>query len=136
MKRRYFSIEEAEAIIPILRHDLLRLMTINKSLSLINNFQVKYENKEETAIHEIRINKRFHRLSYEYYRLLERIQSKGCVIENLGKGFVDFHSKLETHDIYLCWNITEDRIKSWHELDQNYLSRKPISILKTKVVRK
>ena len=57
---------------------------------------------------------------------LERIQSTGCVVKDLDVGLLDFPSRLNGEDVYLCWKLGEDRIRFYHRQDEGFSGRKPI----------
>jgi hypothetical protein len=57
---------------------------------------------------------------------LERIQSTGCVVKDLEVGLLDFPSRLNGEDVYLCWKLGEDRIRFYHRQDEGFAGRKPI----------
>jgi len=57
---------------------------------------------------------------------LERIQSTGCVVKDLEIGLLDFPSRIDGEDVYLCWRLGEDRIRFYHRQDEGFAGRKPI----------
>jgi hypothetical protein len=57
---------------------------------------------------------------------LEHIQSTGCVVKDLEVGLLDFPSRLNGEDVYLCWRLGEDRIRFYHRQDEGFSGRKPI----------
>lgn len=57
---------------------------------------------------------------------LERIQSTGCVVKDLDIGLLDFPSRIDNKDVYLCWKLGEDRIRFYHAQDEGFAGRKPI----------
>jgi hypothetical protein len=57
---------------------------------------------------------------------LERIHSMGCIVKDLDIGLLDFPSRLNNEDVYLCWRLGEDRIRFYHRQDEGFAGRKPI----------
>lgn len=57
---------------------------------------------------------------------LERIQSTGCIVKDLDIGLLDFPSRIDNKDVYLCWKLGEDRIRFYHAQDEGFAGRKPI----------
>ena len=39
---------------------------------------------------------------------------------------LDFPSRLNNEDVYLCWRLGEDRIRFYHRQDEGFSGRKPI----------
>ena len=57
---------------------------------------------------------------------LQELEQIGCEFKGFEEGLVDFHGKLEDHEILWCWRMGEDRITHWHELDAGFAGRQPI----------
>ncbi|MBU1201955.1 MAG: DUF2203 domain-containing protein [Nanoarchaeota archaeon] len=135
MNKIYLSITEAEELLPIIRKKLRRLIGINKALSILNSLDLEYEDEYETLMQDIKINKKFHKLSFEFYNLMEELHENGCILKDIEEGTVDFYSFFEGREIFLCWNIKEENIKYWHELECGRQCKKPVSIIKNNLAR-
>jgi hypothetical protein len=57
---------------------------------------------------------------------LNRILETGCLIKDLEVGLLDFPSRLNNEEIYLCWRLGEDRIRFYHRQDEGFAGRKPL----------
>ena len=57
---------------------------------------------------------------------LNSINQKGILVKNIEQGLVDFPSIKDGREIYLCWNMGEESIDYWHEIDSGYSGRQPI----------
>jgi hypothetical protein len=57
---------------------------------------------------------------------IERIHETGCIVKDLDIGLLDFPSRLNNEDVYLCWQLGEDRIRFYHRQDEGFSGRKPI----------
>jgi len=62
----------------------------------------------------------------EVRRLLETIEQAGIVLRDIDRGLVDFPSLLDDREIYLCWELGEDAVAYWHDLDAGYGGREPL----------
>lgn len=62
----------------------------------------------------------------EVQRLLSKLNEAGIVVRDVDRGLVDFPSLREGQEVYLCWELGEDRVEHWHDLDSGYRSRRPI----------
>ncbi len=130
MSRIYFTLEEANGILPTIKPKMERLMKLNEDINAIS--QMNLEPLEESVENEllmINANKEFHRLSLEFFALMEELVKMGCIVKDLEEGILDFYSKKDDRDIYLCWKAGEKEIAAWHDLDRDYDERKPVSIL-------
>ena len=62
----------------------------------------------------------------EVRRLLETIEQSGIVLRDIDRGLVDFPALLDDHEVYLCWELGEDEVAFWHELETGYGGREPL----------
>ena len=145
MPKKYFTIEDAQKLLPKIKKSLLRLQNLKKTIDAIlsvridsreigyeefietsygNKVSVELKNKE--FLSNTKLNKEYHKISYEFYKELENLEKTGCVLKDLEQGLVDFYCKFEKRDIFLCWKLGEDKVKAWHEIDSGFASRNPI----------
>lgn len=130
MAKKYFTVESAQKQLPKTRKSLIKLqnlkMAIDAILSVrIDPNEIGYEEFLET---NTKLNKEYHKLSYEFYRELEKLERIGCLLKDLDQGLVDFYCKFEGRNIFLCWRLGESRIDAWHEIDEGFIGRKPLDI--------
>jgi hypothetical protein len=57
---------------------------------------------------------------------LTRILETGCIIKDLDVGLLDFPSRINNQEVYLCWRLGEDRIRFYHRQDEGFAGRKPL----------
>ena len=125
--KKYFAIEEVEQLLPEVEEILKRTMKLNSALDLLATIEIEvYDDDYENLRRVTKLNKQFHKLSHEFYDNLEKLEDMGCLIKDIEIGLVDFYSKFENKDIFLCWKIGEKRIKFWHEVDSGYNGRRRI----------
>ena len=60
------------------------------------------------------------------HRYLDELSAVGCVFKGFDGGLVDFLSKLERRDVYLCWKLGEAEVGYWHELNAGFAGRKEL----------
>ncbi len=58
---------------------------------------------------------------------IDELKQIGCVLKGFDEGLVDFHSKLDDRDIFLCWKLGEDLVSHWHEIDSGFAARQPVA---------
>lgn len=68
------------------------------------------------------------RAEYQHHqsRLEEFIRELGQLQVELKDpllGLVDFPSRLEGREVYLCWQLGEAEVAHWHELDAGFAGR-------------
>jgi len=125
--KKYFSIEEAEKLLASIGRILNRTVKINKALDLLSSIEIEVYDDDYNNIRRVtKLNKQFHKLSYEFYSKIERIEDMGGVIRDFDIGVVDFYSNYCGKEIFLSWKLGEKKIKFWHEVDSDYAGRMPI----------
>ena len=130
--KKYFSVTEAEALIP----ELTRIMS--GVLSAYGEVQrVRAELREEqrrimisggalVAVDWPDRAARLEALTGELQESLTAIVKLGGAPKDLKIGLVDFPFLLEREEVNLCWRFGEKKIRFWHGLDEGFAGRKPI----------
>src|SRR5258707_12144813 len=54
---------------------------------------------------------------------LRRIQEMGVQIKDFDRGLVDFPHIRDGREVHLCWELEEDDIEFWHDIDTGYSAR-------------
>jgi hypothetical protein len=62
----------------------------------------------------------------EVRRKLVELQAAGIVLRDLDRGLVDFPALRDGREIYLCWEVGEERVEHWHELEGGFTGRQPL----------
>ncbi len=62
----------------------------------------------------------------EVRKLLETLEQSGIVLRDIDRGLVDFPSLIEGREVYLCWELGEEEVGYWHDLDGGYGGREPL----------
>lgn len=125
METRYFSIEEAnevlEEIEPLMERLLERRAKVVESRPQIAQLlEAGYSDVGGPAASEL--VKDF--IAIE--RLARKIRSHGCIIKDLNNGLVDFLSKRNGREVFLCWQYGEPRVEFFHELHTGFKGRQHI----------
>ena len=58
--------------------------------------------------------------------LLLQFYRREIQIKDLDRGLIDFPAILEDREVFLCWELAEDDIEYWHDLDAGYAGRVPL----------
>ncbi len=48
------------------------------------------------------------------------------MLRDIDRGLVDFPALVDGREIYLCWELGEDEVAYWHELESGYGGRLPL----------
>jgi hypothetical protein len=130
---KFFSLTEAERLRLQLEPVLIEAMELRRKLGELDDqlsaIAEKIQrsggllvNYEQTARMRIERNRQEEALR----AAIERIHSTGCIVKDLDIGLLDFPSRLNNEEVYLCWRLGEDRIRFYHRQDEGFSGRKPI----------
>ena len=128
MPKKYFTIESAQKQIIKIKKSLLKLQNLKKTIDAILSVradpnEIGFEDFLEM---NTKLNKEYHKLSYEFYKELEALEKIGCILKDLEQGLIDFYCKFEGRAVFLCWKLGEDKIKAWHEIDEGFAGRQQV----------
>lgn len=129
MARRYFTLEEATALLPRLREEIAALRAATARLA-----------EERAALAALRALPRLNGYAGEADAIEERIAgllrdlglrldgltALGVELKDVGDGLIDFPSWRDGRVVYLCWRADEAQIAHWHELDAGVAGRQPL----------
>jgi hypothetical protein len=62
----------------------------------------------------------------EVRRLLEIVEQSGIVLRDIDRGLVDFPAVIDGREVYLCWELGEDDVGYWHDMEAGYGGREPL----------
>ena len=122
---KYFTVEEANALIPQLLVDIPRLQ------ELMANLTQKYPDVKK-AREKAQLNGGslqgvdYINCIFKINCLTEQLESKGCILKGIKYGLVDFPSLREGKEVYLCWKIPERHIEYWHDIQSGFAGRQRI----------
>ncbi len=128
-ERKYLTLGEAQKLLPEVRRRLLKVMKLNKAIELLSEIEVSFFDEVESMYSEINFNKKFHNLCFKLFSELEVLMKKGASLDSIESGTVNFHSVHNGKPVVFCWQMGDKHIKYWHEVDEDFSERKPISKL-------
>jgi hypothetical protein len=121
---RHFTREEANALLPQLTAMLDRLRDAKDDLTDTEAHEALSEAASGNGGGDE--GKQVGVAFLEVRRLLETIEQSGIVLRDIDRGLVDFPAMLDAREIYLCWELGEDDVGYWHELETGYGGREPL----------
>lgn len=124
---KLLSLKEAEKILPKVSLILEDLQKLHEILILLESVEIEVDDPNRQQLRFITgFNKSLHKLSFDFYNLLEKLEKKGCILKDIDEGIVDIFSNLGERKVLLCWKKGEKEISHWHEVDEDFDSRKKI----------
>lgn len=129
MKKRYFTPQEANQVLPNVKDVVSRLMKTQFTLQILSNVQVSFQDEFLEMLHQTRKFTHFHRLSYELFKDIDHLMSLGCIPQDIRIGLMDFYCLKDGQEVLLCWKAGEEGIDYWHDIESGFAGRRPISEL-------
>lgn len=136
MEKRFFTLDEAEDLLPRVEKILSRLHTIKAQISVISEDSrdpvllsdpfTEEQSYRFAFAQEMVFNRELHRHMCSFFRMLDRLDELGPVLQDLDRGLVDFPHMMKSREVSLCWKEGEERISYWHGTSQRAMRRKPI----------
>jgi hypothetical protein len=128
---RYFTIDEANALIPQVRPRLeecsriaAELGPLQQSLSRASRLSRGNGHGDEGAIGAQA--QRARQLTETLQQQLAAIQALGIEVKDIERGLIDFRHKRDGLDVYLCWMLGEGDIAWWHPVETGFAGRQPL----------
>ena len=122
---RHFSRAEANALLPQLTTLLSRLSDAKDELTDTEAHEALSEAAPTNGGGER--GRRVGVAFLEVRRLLDTIEQAGIVLRDIDRGLVDFPALMDGRELYFCWELGEDEVAYWHELEGGYGGREPLA---------
>lgn len=131
MSPKYFTVEEANRTLPLVR----RIVS-----DIVEEYRRWRENvyryeliaaQQQPGVRETEEQVRLRELVDQSARKIndyvEELSLVGCVFKGFEEGLVDFRSRLQGREVFLCWKLGEPEVSHWHELEAGYAGRRPLA---------
>ena len=130
-KRKYYTLAEANAALPLLRAILRDVTTLAadlrgryERLTRLQKTEGLDKAHEEEVQHLVEEFERGQMKMHEYELELDKL---GIELKDYYTGLVDFRHLKDGQEVYLCWRLDEPEVSHWHELDAGFSGRKEIA---------
>jgi hypothetical protein len=131
--RRYFTVEQANATLPLVRAIVTDLANLSRDvierrdrlahLLAGRNAQTADIYSEELTQVEQEIDKDSRQLR-DY---VEELLKLGVEPKNGPEGLVDFPALVDGKEVYLCWKLGEPEVLFWHDMDAGFAGRQSLT---------
>jgi len=133
MAERTFTLDEAQALVPVLG-SLLKTAIDGKNAAERIEQEFKAVSSRVflnggTLLDVVKLAARKRereRLVQKVKDVLAEIEASGALVKDLEMGLLDFPCQVDDRTILLCWKLGEKTIAHWHGTDEGYRYRKPI----------
>jgi hypothetical protein len=125
MEERIFTLAEAQNLIPALRS---LLQEISESWNHIRVLNPEIQKAREAAPFD-----GHSKFGVEYVEsishlmfLIHQVKDMGVLLKDADKGLCDFPYMRQGRVVYLCWQLGEERIEYWHDIETGFAGREPL----------
>lgn len=124
---KYFTPEEADALIP----ELEKIFGAVADLTARAEAKSASLRKRQTTVDEDHAGAEIDRSQLQFLASLinERMQEiieLGALPKGVSPALVDFPSRVEGAEAYLCWKLGEKRVTHFHPVNEGFSTRKPL----------
>ena len=123
-----YSVEEARALLPVIRGTLLQLAVerrraddahdaLHRRLRDDGNGRPDEQARLEATTAELRTRVR---------DLLDHLESLGVVVRDLDAGLVDIPTLRDGAPAWLCWRLSDPQLGYWHSTTEGFSTRQPL----------
>ncbi len=125
MAKRFFSVQEARQLLPDVRKLTTRVVMLSKELELLEPVaKVLAQNNASNA--GSASGTVYVRYLMALQSQVQKLQQLGCLVKGVQQGLVDFPHMREGREVCLCWQLGEEDIGFWHEVDSGFAGRTPL----------
>jgi hypothetical protein len=131
---RLFTVEEANALVPLLEERLERFRRSGEELQaardelsvfrLVASSGSSEDNPDQKSLEKL--ERRARRLAAAMARIQHEILAAGCAPKSFANGLIDFFALKGDRLVFLCWKLGEAEVSHWHALEGGYAGRRPI----------
>jgi hypothetical protein len=119
--KKHYTRDEARALLPQVRQWLERLSELRSKLQeqdeRVANLMAPGVDLGGPLVNRwVRTLAEIKEILFEFYR--REIQ-----VKDLDRGLVDFPAYIGDREVFLCWEMGEEDIEFWHDLDTGYAGR-------------
>lgn len=132
MPRKYFTLAEANSLLPTLRPILEQIAERRRDLQEKQQALAAFRHQAAGNGHHLAspeflaLRKQAGFIGEELQAEIQKIHDLGCLLKDLDPVLVDFPARRAGQEILLCWKADEDRVAFWHGTDEGFAGRKPL----------
>jgi hypothetical protein len=127
--KKHFTLEEARALVPQMQAQFKKIH------ALLAEIRAGQEEAGQETLRILKGNGKGPIVAglgpkiAEVQKEIETIAGLGIQIKDLQRGLIDFPHYLQdnkTHEVFLCYELSEDTVRFWHEIEDGFDGRQPL----------
>src|SRR5271170_3896708 len=130
---KLFTLDEAQALVPVLESLLKRAIEAKQAAEQINEDLQRLNQRIFIAggmhVDIGKVGRQRAELDAHIQRAkdaVEEIHAIGVQVKDLDIGLLDFPCKVDDEVVLLCWKMGEVKITHWHTVESGFAGRQPL----------
>jgi len=130
---RFFTLLEAEALLPSIEGYLRRLLLLKNEheqasaqINVISQRIMLAGGMVPPRDHVLELKKQKESAARGLKETVEAIHETGCQLKDVEIGLIDLPTLYRGKEVYLRWQLGEERIGYWHPIEDGYRGRRAI----------
>jgi hypothetical protein len=132
-KRKYFTVEEANKALPLVRrivadivHQYRVVEDLQQRLSMVVSKDKRRSSNDFYSEELAQSQAEFEAEESKLATYVEELRRLGVELKG-PDGLCDFCSIMDGREVFLCWRLGEPEVLYWHELDAGFAGRQPLT---------
>jgi len=121
---KHYTRDEARALLPHVQLWLKRLVQVREELQKIEEGLNKL--REPGRDLGGRLVNRWIRALADLKDVLLEFHRRDIQVKDIDRGLLDFPAIIDGKEVFLCWELGEEDIEFWHDLDAGYAGREKL----------
>ncbi len=127
---KYFTLDEANRTLPYVRRVVTDIVEAYAAWrDTIHQYELiaaASRSDDGETDEQIALREKVDQIARRINAYIDELTKVGCIFKGFEPGLVDFYSRLNGRDIFLCWQLGEDDIGYWHEFDTGFAGRQTL----------
>lgn len=124
---KYFTAEEADALIP----EIEKIFAAVAGLAAKAEIKAAGLRKRQMTGDEDHAGEAIERSQLQFLaqginEWMQKIVELGALPKGVSPALVDFPSRIDGREAYLCWKLGEKKVTHYHPVDEGFSTRKPL----------
>lgn len=136
MKKKIFTVDEANSMLPLVRAIVTDIVTNYRDiherrerLAKMRQRSSRKSGRDEGNLYAEEVEQMEEDIQQDIRKLeayVDELEELGVELKDFVVGLVDFRARFEGREVYLCWKLGEPEIGYWHELDAGFRGRQSL----------
>jgi hypothetical protein len=129
-KKKFFTVEEANATLPLLRAILRDVTSLARDLRDRDQRRLRLQSAGSSDSADERemqqLDEEIDRGQDQMQEYVDELRKLHVELKDYFTGLIDFPCWMDDREVYLCWKLDEPEVSHWHELDSGFSGRQKL----------